>query len=310
MKTGMYYFMTVAKEESISRAARTLMVSQQSLSEQIKRLEDVYGKLFLRRPRFQLTPVGEALLRAAQQIFVLEQNLDVQIQEIKEKKVGHLRMGIHSLRAMVLLPNVIEKYHTIFPNVKLTFYNDDTVTLEDMLRRGELDVFFGVDARQNNEFEYITLGEEQIYLVASEEFTERHFKQVYDGSNDVLEISALRNIPFIFRHNRSNFQLKVNKVLDSLNIIPNDVVTITDFSIQLMLVGKNIGACFCPRLALHMVYDMNRTREEKNMLRIFSIRGMNETSHLTLVKHKYVFCTEYLDTFIKMLCNEFKMSLA
>lgn len=309
MKTGMYYFMIVAKEESISRAAQALMVSQQSLSEQIKRLEDIYGKLFLRRPRFQLTPAGEALLCTAQQIFVLEQNLDVQIQEIREKKIGHLRMGIHSLRAMVLLPNVIEKYHSMFPSVKLTFYNDDTVTLEDMLRRGELDVFFGVDARQYNEFEYITLGEEQIYLVASEEFTRRYFNQACVDSGDVLEISEMRNIPFIFRHNKSNFQLKVNKVLDSLNIIPNDVITITDFSIQLMLVGKNIGACFCPRLALHMVYDMNRHRDT-NMLRVFSIKGMNATSHLTLVKHKYAFCTEYFDSFIRMLCNEFKMSLA
>ena len=308
MTTGMYYFLTVVKEGGISRAANVLMVSQQSLSEQIKRLENIYGRLFDRRPKFQLTPEGEALLRTVQQIYVLEENLKIQLQEIRERKIGHLRVGIHSLRAMVLLPHVIERYHKIFPNVRLTFFNDDTVTLEEMLRRGDLDMFFGVDSHQYPEFEYITLGDEQIHLVASETFVARYLGGAKLDDRDLLEIAEIRNLPLIFRHNRSNFQSKINRFFEDMGIVPNVTISITDFWIQLMLVGRDLGACFCPHLALRMVAEVNRGRD-CNFLKIFSVKGMENTSQLALVRHKYSFHTEYLETFITMLKNEFTQSL-
>ena len=63
MTTGMEYFLVLAEEQSISRVAQHLFVTQQSMSEQMKRLEQLYcAKLFTRRPRFQLTAAGEALL--------------------------------------------------------------------------------------------------------------------------------------------------------------------------------------------------------------------------------------------------------
>lgn len=76
MTTGMEYFLVLAEEQSISRAAQHLFVTQQSMSQQVKRLEQLYcAKLFTRRPRFQLTAAGEALLSTARQIRILEQGL-------------------------------------------------------------------------------------------------------------------------------------------------------------------------------------------------------------------------------------------
>ena len=76
MTTGMEYFLVLAEEQSISRVAQHLFVTQQSMSEQMKRLEQLYcAKLFTRRPRFQLTAAGEALLSTARQIRILEQGL-------------------------------------------------------------------------------------------------------------------------------------------------------------------------------------------------------------------------------------------
>ena len=62
MNISLEYFLAVAEEESISRAAERVMVSQQDMSNHIRRLEKQYGLLFERRPRFALTPAGEAVL--------------------------------------------------------------------------------------------------------------------------------------------------------------------------------------------------------------------------------------------------------
>ena len=54
MKTAEKYYMAVVEEQGISEAARKLYITQQSLSEQMQKLEQQYGgKLFLRRPRFR-----------------------------------------------------------------------------------------------------------------------------------------------------------------------------------------------------------------------------------------------------------------
>ena len=67
------YFLTVAKEESFSRAAEKLHLSQPTLSRQIKDLEDEYGKqLLIRAPRrISLTEDGILLRQRAEEILSL-----------------------------------------------------------------------------------------------------------------------------------------------------------------------------------------------------------------------------------------------
>ena len=55
------YFLLIAEELNISRAAKRAFISQQSLSKYLKHLEDSYGTaLFTRKPEFALTPAGRA----------------------------------------------------------------------------------------------------------------------------------------------------------------------------------------------------------------------------------------------------------
>ena len=102
MQTAEKYFMTVAEEKGISSAARVLYITQQSLSEQMQKLEQLYGsKLFLRKPRFQLTQEGEALYRTLQKVRILEDGLQTELTVIRDKQHGLLNIGIHSVLAIL-----------------------------------------------------------------------------------------------------------------------------------------------------------------------------------------------------------------
>lgn len=78
MMMGFKMFMLAAEEMNFSRAAEIAFVTQQCLSDHIKKLEDSYGvKFFTRRPRLSLTPEGEAMLRYISRLNVLGVDLKV-----------------------------------------------------------------------------------------------------------------------------------------------------------------------------------------------------------------------------------------
>ena len=98
MNISLEYFLAVAEEESISRAAERVMVSQQDMSNHIRRLEKQYGLLLERRPRFALTPAGEAVLATYRQVRLLEESLEARLRDLKEDTEGPIRLGMRGGR--------------------------------------------------------------------------------------------------------------------------------------------------------------------------------------------------------------------
>ena len=304
MNTGMEYFLVLAQEGSISAAAQRLYVTQQAFSEQMKRLETTYGSvLFLRKPRFALTPSGEALLSTLQEIHLLERSLDVQLHEIREKGIGRLRMGIHSTRARVLLPKVLEHFRDIYPHVQLSFCHDDTRRLEQRLLDGGLDLFFGVDARECPEFQIIQLAQEPIRLAVSRKRLYHQLDWTGPASPEMLNPAQLSRLDLIFSPAESNFQVKVNEFLRLQQITPRCVITIPDFEIQLQLAARGLGACFCPQMMLLKLDELNRTLDAD--LISLPVSELTQTSRLSLVLHRRTYRSKYLKLLLSLLQIEF-----
>ena len=77
MLNNYQYFLVLAEEKSISRAAERLYISHQCLSRYLKNLEQEYGIMFFERsPRLSLTPAGQAYLEMLRQIEFLENNFN------------------------------------------------------------------------------------------------------------------------------------------------------------------------------------------------------------------------------------------
>ena len=100
-------FMVVAKEEHFSRAAELLNMTQPSLSQTIKRLEEELGyPLFLRNgKKISLNESGRIFLQAVIQMNELMQNTRIQLEELNGK--SHLNVSIHFTTASKLLPDLL-----------------------------------------------------------------------------------------------------------------------------------------------------------------------------------------------------------
>ncbi len=112
------YFVTIAQERSITSAARKLFVSQQSLSGQLKKLEEEAGTpLFYREVPLRLTPAGEVLYQDAG---ILLQNYDAMLTDLKavtKEPKQTFTLGISTYSYPPFLSELFSRFHRIRPDV-------------------------------------------------------------------------------------------------------------------------------------------------------------------------------------------------
>ena len=99
MRIGFKCFLVTAQTLHMGKAAGILFLTQQAISEHIKKLEKEYGAtLFYRKPKLSLTPSGMILLEAIEKIAVIETNLKHELNNITNDSEGRIRFGIGTYR--------------------------------------------------------------------------------------------------------------------------------------------------------------------------------------------------------------------
>ena len=137
------YFLTVAQEESFSRAAEKLHLSQPTLSRQLKDLEDEFGKqLLIREPRrILLTEDGQLLRRRAEEILTLVDKTTGELLR-NEEISGDIRIGAGESIHFGLLMNVAQKLRQKHPGLRFHIVSGDGSTTMTRLDRGLIDFAF------------------------------------------------------------------------------------------------------------------------------------------------------------------------
>ncbi|MGW3598488.1 LysR family transcriptional regulator [Streptomyces sp. NPDC005167] len=138
------YFVAVAEESSYTRAAERLMISQQSLSQQISLLERMLGvKLFDRGTRgTSLTPVGALFLPEARAVLDrADEAIDV-VARAARGEIGTLRLAFLATTTNHLLPPVVRAVRQRLPSLTLSTEETTIAPLVDGLLKGRYDVAF------------------------------------------------------------------------------------------------------------------------------------------------------------------------
>lgn len=136
------YFVAVAEQGSVTRAAQNLSISQSSVTEAIKELEGDLGVvLFERHPRgLSITHDGHQFLRHATKILATVSDARHAFAETKSNTGGTLNIGVTSLVAGYVLSDLLARYRRVCPGVEVSAIEDNGSYLEHLLIGGELDV--------------------------------------------------------------------------------------------------------------------------------------------------------------------------
>jgi len=138
------YFVAVAEEGNISRAAKRIFLTQPALSRQIKVLEDEIGQCLLERQAhsIRLTPVGEALLREARELL---RHAEQVLERVRVAECGlRLRVGYAPSLAAGLLSAAVETFTQTHPDARVELFDLTTGEMLAGLERGKLDVALSV----------------------------------------------------------------------------------------------------------------------------------------------------------------------
>ncbi|QNP66721.1 LysR family transcriptional regulator [Streptomyces genisteinicus] len=136
------YFVAVAETRHFTRAAERVHVSQPSLSQQIRALEQELGADLFGRARgnIALTDAGEALLPLARRILADTETARREVQELAQLRRGRVRLGATPSLCTGLLPRVLRTFHDRHPGIELIIEESGSHDLVRELARGALDL--------------------------------------------------------------------------------------------------------------------------------------------------------------------------
>ncbi|MDQ0152202.1 DNA-binding transcriptional LysR family regulator [Moryella indoligenes] len=213
------YFLVVAEELKVTRAAERLHISQQALSSHIRRLEDEYGvALFERKPVFRLTVAGDQLVFYGRQFLNTEGNMRAAFSDISENARATLRVGISRLRAEVFFPLIWRFYHPHHENISIELIDGNSASMIEQLALGELDLYIGVDIPRNVNQKAIALSTERMQCG----FTETLLKTCYplswmelleDFSKNGVDLRKISRLPFIALRQSNRLRTTVDSAL-------------------------------------------------------------------------------------------------
>lgn len=136
------YFLAVAREENITKAAALLHVTQPTLSRQIQQLEEELGVKLFRRSQYRviLTDDGMLLRRRAQEIVELADKAQRELRHTEAELTGEIAIGCGESVGMTFLSQHILEFRRLHPQVQFRIYSANADDIKEHIEKGLLDM--------------------------------------------------------------------------------------------------------------------------------------------------------------------------
>lgn len=236
-------FCAVAETKSFTRASHVLFISQSTVSQHVRELEDSLSvKLFHRNRRnVSLTPAGENLLDRGRHIFQMVDEAEIAARTIKDPYCGKLSFGCASTTLLYHLPGILMEYTRRFPNVELNITGGTIQEVAMQLWSGGLDFALVVLPLSSPALERIVLFEESFagVLPAGHPLAAR----------PKLQISDLAGERFILHRPGQNTRKLIDKYLFKKRITPRVAIELAETEAIKAMVARGLGVSILPESA-------------------------------------------------------------
>lgn len=237
------YFVACAEAGSMTLAARRSHVSQPSLSQQVKKLEDGLGVLLFDRlgKGIVLTDAGRALLPRARRILSELDDTQENLRARVESGAGVLSIGAIPTIAPYLLPPVLARLRREFPECVLRVREDLTARMVDAVASGELDVAITSTPIDRDRIDVEVVGSEPLLVVTPSKHPLAGLSNITHGD--------LREQATITLDEMHCLGQQVGAFCAKTRLRPDVVCKTTQLSTVLELVRLGLGVSLIPAMA-------------------------------------------------------------
>ena len=186
------YFLAVAREESILKAAETLHITQPTLSRQLMDLEQELGKkLFTRGSRrITLTEDGILLRRRAEEIIELIGKTENEIRTSDDNLSGDIYIGAGETEVMSCIAKLTKDIQNNYPDIHYHIFSGNEESVSERLDKGLIDFGILIDPKNIAKYEYVRLPQKDKFGVIMR-------KDSPLAENSALKRKDLWNVPLI-----------------------------------------------------------------------------------------------------------------
>jgi LysR family transcriptional regulator, hydrogen peroxide-inducible genes activator len=240
------YFCAIADTGSFTRAAQQTHVSQPSLSQQIRKLEDELGARLLDRlgRRVRLTELGQSFLPRARAVLRELEAARSDVVERKNSVGGPISVGVIPTIAPYFLPPILATFSRKYPEVRVTVVEEITPVLLERLRAGMMDVAIAALPLpvRSNDFQCFPLMAEKLFAV----LPKRHAL----ANRRRISLGELQDDPFVLLRDGHCFRETAFAACKRARLSPTIVFESGQFSSILSMVSSGLGVSIVPEMAV------------------------------------------------------------
>jgi len=232
-------FYYAAKELNFSAASARLFISQSAVSQSVKTLENkIQCRLFVRNTKqVKLTLEGEILYKHIEQAFNFIKAGERGINEIQTLNKGEVRIGASDTICKYYLLPYFEKFHKVFPQVKIHVTNRTSPKCLELLKSGSVDAI--VVNMPNSEINK-TMSAKKIKTVRDVFIAGRNFSHL---QGQAISIMDLQNYPLLMLEKSTATRAFIDSFLASngIKITPEIELESVDLLIEMAKIGLGIS---------------------------------------------------------------------
>ena len=284
------YFLAAAEELNITRAARRLYISQQALSNHLAALEEEVGaRLFERSPRLALTPAGERMRKAAEEILDIHKVLLQEINDLQNECRGELKLGISFFHSLALMPRILPEFQRAHPLVELTLVESTAAAMEDALEAGQLDLALTLTPLHRDCFAAIPLGEERLMLSVPHGVMLRRYGEEADArARDFASGVSLEEFfdePLIMYDQKEHLSVTVEGFYARHGAAPRILMRTRNLHTAFALSREGMGVTIFPAYFLHSPLFASPSYAE-SPVHTFPLTDSELTASLVIAYHR------------------------
>lgn len=250
------YFMAIAEEKNISKAADRLFITQPSLSKFLINLEaELDTELFHRGKNIlKITPAGERYMIYVRDVLSLHEDMVSDIGQINISSKNSLSFGITPWFGSFITSQVIEKFHSRFPCASLNIVEDSGLMLASLFEKKKIDVFLSTDAAISHikkaQYQTANILKDRLLLIVPQNhpaISDINLKGNSWSRPFPINLRLFKNSKLITAKPNQLLTISVNNLIKKYNLTPESVISTQNINNIIRLTDSGLGISFIPQ---------------------------------------------------------------